>query len=128
MQQHFVTFLSPGTFVHEETTKPIDRWDSALAAKMAKDIKERHGATPFGFYFTTRRRKATDLDSKVTDRSKMFFLGGQILTLAEVKRRMPDKHILIANMEDNKIERVIINSNSWQIVQPFNPGDQVVTA
>lgn len=26
MKQHFVVFLSPGTFVSEETHKPVDEW------------------------------------------------------------------------------------------------------
>lgn len=27
MEQHCVTFISPGNCVHEESTKPIDSWD-----------------------------------------------------------------------------------------------------
>lgn len=30
MEAHFVTFFSPGTFVAEDTTKPIDSWNLPL--------------------------------------------------------------------------------------------------
>ena len=42
MKAHFVTFSSPGTFVHEETTKPIGSWDTEKAIEMAREITERH--------------------------------------------------------------------------------------
>jgi len=84
MKKPFVTFLSPGTFVHEETTREIESWNTDKAIEMARGIQERHGATPFGFYFTTRTRGENDLDSKVSDRSKMFYLGGKVETLEEV--------------------------------------------
>src|SRR5688572_12971577 len=120
MRQDFVTFLSPGTFVHEETTKPIDSWDVGKATAMARDIKERHSATPFAFQFSTRERGPEDLDSKVTKTSGRYYLGGKIETLAEIEARNdPDEQILISNMRGNDWHRVIVNTNSWKIVQPF---------
>jgi len=126
MKQNFVTFLSPGTFVHEETTKPIEKWDSKKAVQMSKKVKERHGATPFAFFFTTRSRNPNELDSKEVRRSGRFFLGGKVLTLAEVEKQMPKEQILISNMRCNKIERVVVNDNSWLSVQPLEKDDVVM--
>lgn len=126
MQRHFVIFESPGTFVHETTEKPIDTWNVAAAVKMADDITERHNSRPFAFYFVTRSRDEDDLDSKQTAHSARYFLGGQVFTLAEVKRLMPEKTTLISNMECNDYERIVINSNSWTIHQPLGPKDTVL--
>lgn len=120
MRKHFVTFLSPGTFVSEQTTLPITSWDTAIACEMAHSVTERHGATPYGFQFTTRERDDDDLDSKVTQRSGIYFLGGRIETFAEVEARNdPKEEILRFNMRSNKYARIIINENSWRVCQPF---------
>lgn len=124
MEKHFVTFYSPGTFVPEETTKPIESWDVPTAIRMSKGITERHSAVPFGFRFTTRGRTEEDLDSKVVARSPMYYLGGKIETLADVEARNdPSETILRQNMEFNKIERVIVNTNSWKHTAEFHEGD-----
>ena len=127
MRRHFVTFLSPGTFVHEETTKPIEAWDTSKAIIMSKVITERYGAKPFAFVFTTRERTDKELDSRVTKRSGRYFLGGKILTLAGVKREMPTETILISNMECNGIKKVVVNDNSWRSVQPLESDDVVLS-
>lgn len=127
MKKHFVTFCSPGSFVSEETTKEIESWDIDQAKNMAANIKERHGAAPYGFYFTTRKRSREDLDSKQADRSSMYYLGGDILTLEDViKRKDPSDNILISNMRCNNLDRIIINTNSWKHTAPFNDGDVVL--
>lgn len=127
MKQHFVTFLSPGTFVHEDTTKPIDSWVAAKAMEMAHDIQERYAATPFAFYFTTRSREENELDSKQTAKSHRYFLGGKVETLTEVKARATDSdRILISNMECNRWDRIITNTNSWKVTQPLEPEDVVL--
>lgn len=54
MEKHFVIFYSPGTFVHETTEKEIAAWNTQAAMDMARGIKERYGATPYGFQFITR--------------------------------------------------------------------------
>ena len=48
MEKHFVTFYSPGTFAAETSRKPIESWDVDKAVAMSKEIKERHGALPYG--------------------------------------------------------------------------------
>jgi len=127
MKKHVVTFCSPGTFVSEMTSKPIKTWDVSLAVQMVDTIKERYGATPYGFYFTTRSRGPTDLDSKEIKRSAMYYLGGKVLTLKQIKKRndASDK-ILISNMECNNWDRVIVNTNSWKCTLPLNKEDIVL--
>lgn len=127
MTKHFVVFLSPGTFVSEQTQKDIDSWDVNKALHLARGIKERYGATPYGFYFVTRERSDSELDSKITKRSNMYYLGGKIETLEEVKsRKDPNDRILISNMECNGWDRIITKTNSWKITQPLNKEDIVL--
>lgn len=127
MQKHFVTFLSPSTFVAEETTRPIDTWDPNVAMEMAGEIVERYNATPYAFYFTTRERGDADLDSKVAKKSGAFFLGGDIETLADVEARNdPTENILRQNMRCNDIARIVVNRNSWKSVHPLREGDVVL--
>lgn len=127
MTKHFVTFYSPGTLVAETTEKPIESWDVETARRMAKDIKERYGAVPYGFQFSTRERDWDELDSHETVRSPMYYLGGKIETLAEVKARATDKdRILVSNMECNHYDRVITTTKGWHWTQPLRPEDVVL--
>lgn len=87
VEKHFVTFYSPGTFVAETTVKEIDSWDAAEAVKLADEITERHGATPYGFRFSTRTRNENDFDSKETSRTNLYYLGGRIETVQDVESR-----------------------------------------
>lgn len=127
VKKHFVTFFSPGTFVAEQSTQEIESWDVKEACARAKKITERHGATPYGFQFSTRSRGPNDLDSKISATSPMYYLGGKIETLAEVKARATDKdRILVGNMERNNIKRILTNSNSWKWTQPLGDDDIVL--
>jgi hypothetical protein len=131
VEKHFVTFLSPGTFVSEETTRPIETWDVEKAVEMSHGILERHGAKPYGFYFSTRSRGPDDLDSKQTAKSNFYYLGGRIETKEEVfARNDPKESVLRLNMETMDIDRVIVNDNSWRftglprdsdVVLPYEP-------
>lgn len=127
MQKHFVTFYSPGTFVAEDTTRPIDSWDVDAAIEMARGITERHGAVPYGFRFTTRSRSDGELDSKVTAKSNLYYLGGRVETLAEVEARDdPKETILRSNMRANGYDRIVVNDNSWRWTQPLGADDVVL--
>lgn len=127
MKKHFVTFYSPGTFVAETTEKEISTWDVEQAKEMAQAISERYDAKPYGFRFTTRGRNENELDSKVIKTSPMYFLGGKIETLDEIKaRNQKDEQILIANMESNHWEKVLINTNSYKWTQPLGKEDIVL--
>lgn len=127
LKKCFVIFFSPGTFCAEQSEKPIDDWDINIAVKMARKIKERYNATPYGFCFTTRERKDDELDSKEVKRSAMYYLGGEVLTLEQIKARNdPTDKILISNMECNGWKKVVDNRNSWRWTQPLRDGDVVV--
>ena len=126
IEQHFVTFVSPGSFVPETSTKPVQSWDVDHATEMAKSILERHGATPYSFHFTTRTNDG-ELDSKETARSCNYFLGGVVLTLQDIKdRNDPKDEILISNMQNNGYERVVQNDNSWRATLPLRDDDVVL--
>lgn len=127
IKAHFVTFHSPGTMCSEESTQPIESWDIHKAMEMARGIKERHGATPYGFVFTTRSRGEYELDSKETDRSVFYYLGGTVRTLEEVKTaNRPDEKILLWNMENNGYKRVLENGNSYKWTTPLKDTDVVL--
>lgn len=127
IEAHFVTFLSPGTFLAEQTTKPIPSWDVNEAMSMARAIKERYNATPYGFRFTTRARGVEDLDSHETAKSPLYYLGGKVETLEQVKARAtPKDRILISNMECNQWNKIITNDNSWSWSQPLSDDDVVL--
>lgn len=127
MERHFVKFLSAGTFFHEDTEKPIHSWDVQQAVKMSRDITERYGAKPFAFVFTTRARSDDELDSKVVKRSGRYYLGGKIETIEEIRNRNdPQEQILLANMEGNRCNRVIVTENPWKVTQPLEADDVVL--
>ena len=127
MKKHFVTFYSPGSFVSESTSKEIDSWDVEQAKEMARSIRERHGATPYGFRFSTHERGDDELDSKAVARSVMYFLGGRIRHLDFIiLENRPDEQILISNMKINGWDRVVENTNSWKITQPLEKDDVVL--
>jgi hypothetical protein len=124
-EKHFVTFLSPGTFVSETTTHEVDSWNVAAAVAMSKDIKERHGATPYGFYFETKT--SDGWEPKTVRTSGTYYLGGMILTLEDIPDT-PENRILRSNMKYNHIDMVIENTNSWKITLPFYPDKDVLLA
>ena len=127
MQKHFVTFYSPGTFVAETSVREIPSWDVNMAVAMSHSIKERYGATPYAFQFSTRARGENDLDSKVVRRSGFYFLGGKVETVEEVRTRNdPKEKILLSNMEGNGYKRIVINTNSWKWTQPLEENDVVL--
>jgi hypothetical protein len=117
MEKHFVNFYSPGTFVSECTSKEIDGWDVDLAMSMARSIKERHGAVPFGFKFETQ--VSDGWEPKTIHESGMYYLGGRLLTIGDIPDTK-ENETLRWNMKCNHIETVIENTNSWKTTMPFD--------
>jgi hypothetical protein len=127
MNKHFVTFFSPGTFVAETTEKPVDSWDVGVAKKMAEKITERYGATPYAFQFTTRSRKADELDSKVSKKSPLYYINCKVETLKEIEKRAdPKESILVANMKCNGWKKVVVTTKGWRWTQPLEKTDVVL--
>lgn len=129
--KHYVTFYSPGTFFSESTSKDIAEWDTDKAVKMARKIVERYGAKPYGFRFYTTKLKANKDGSKTwqeSKKSKMYYIGGKILTIDDIEKRNKDgkDDILLANMRGNDWPTVIQNDNSWRTTQPFDPKNDVL--
>jgi hypothetical protein len=127
MNQKFVRFYSPGTLCSEETIRPINSWNVNEAIKMSKEITERHNAKPYGFMFFTKTREDHELDSKETDHSCMYYLGGEVQTLEEIESRNdPKDRILISNMKGNGYLKVIVNTNSYHITLPLKEEDIIL--
>lgn len=118
MKKYFITFYSPGTFVSESTSKEVefDNWNIDYAAELAHNIKERHGATPYGFRFETK--ESDGWEPKTTFNSGMHYLGGKLLTVDDIPDTK-ENEILKWNMKHNHIEYVIENTNSWKVTMPF---------
>ena len=125
MKAHFVTFLSPGTFTAESTTKEIPSWDEDLALEMSGSIQERHGSTPYGFFFTTRQRGEKDLDSRETSRSGVYYLNAQLIS-AEEAERIGEK-VLASNIRANGLGHAVCAGTSYKFYQPFLEGDVILT-
>ena len=122
MIKHKVIFMSPGTFASETTTVDIDSWDVEKAKEMARTVKERHGATPFGFMFETWTHDKIRIDVSPT-----YYLGGRVRTYEMVLlMNLPEEEILRNNMRYNDIKRVITNTNSYKSVLPLKDDDIVL--
>lgn len=127
MKKHFVTFYSPGTFVSETDEYPIDSWDVDKAVELSKKINQRYGAKPYGFRFSTRSRGSQDLDSKESKSSGVYYLGGEVFTIEDIrKRNKKDEKILLSNMECNKIDKIIVNTNSYRFTGELKKNDVVL--
>jgi hypothetical protein len=137
-ERHYVKFTSPGTFFAEETTEPIDEWSTQLAVVAAEKVVERYGAKPFGFSFETRLEAEPVPDGrggtmavvpKVVNRSCFHFLGGRVETIDEVEARNdPKESALRSNMRGSHLWLVLVNTNSYRTVRPFEEDDCVVDA
>lgn len=127
MQQHYIEFYSPGTFVCETNLVACSAWDIEDAKRIASSIMQRHGARPFGFRFITRERSEEELDAKRVAQSPLYYLGGQILTLEDIEARGdPRDHLLLANMRNMGIHKIVENRNSYLFTGALAEGDVVL--
>lgn len=136
MRKHQVTFYSPGTLFSESSTRPIEKWDTAKAVEMSKEVSERYGAKPYGFIFETvlTAKDISDgeggtlrVEAKVVKRSGIHFLGGNLETYDDVvKRNKDEESILRSNMEGNGMWVICVNTNSYRSTLPFNTEDKII--
>jgi hypothetical protein len=138
MKKYFVTFYSPGSFVSESSTKELDiNWENKnhkqkaidKAVSMSKSITERYGAIPYGFRFSTRSRKANELDSKVTKSSNMYYLPHcKVETKEEIiQRNLPEEETLRWNMDINEYDRIVTTTKGWKATYPLEKNDVVLS-
>ena len=128
LQAHFVRFYSPGTFMAEITEKPIDNWNVQKAIAMSEGINERYGATPYGFMFLTKGREDHELDSRIINKSGMYYLHGKIKTVEELRAENNSQNrILISNMECNNWKRVVQNTRGYLWTMPLDENDIVLS-
>ncbi len=138
MRTHRVIFQSPGALCSEPDTFPIYAWDTAAAVEMAGRVVQRHGAKPYGFFFTTSLEVPDVPDgeggmlrvmAKNVDSSGVHFLGGDVLRLDDIAARNdPADAILYSNMRGNGWPIVIENRYSYKVTQVFGERDVVVDA
>ncbi len=124
IEKYFVTFYSPGTFVAETDIQEIDSWNVEEAKRRAKKIKQRHGAIPYAFSFSTRTRGPDDLDSHVAYTSPYYFINCTVHTLKEIENHNdPNDKILLSNMRNNGYDRVATTIKGWKWTQPVREQD-----
>lgn len=122
---------------HDASAKPIYSWDPKVAAKMARSIVERYGATPYGFRFETRivadpipdgQGGTLHVESKVVATSGMFYLDGTVETFDEIESRAdPREEILRSNMRINGWPLVCKITRSYRTTRTFEEADVVVS-
>ena len=131
---HYVVFYSPGTFFSETSSVPIKSWDIKEALKFSKKIKERYGATPYGFIFESRKelkfdKKDTneewDIEGKIIKSSGTYFITGKVLTLEDIPD-IEENRTLLSNMRYNKYNAVVQNTNSYKSTLPFKKTDVII--
>jgi hypothetical protein len=120
MTRHYVTYYMPGTLMPETTSREVDSWDSSMAREKALRTGWRR---PFCFEFTTRERQDDEFDSRETARSKRFYLGGEVIALADIPAT-PEYSILRLNISAIPGQRAIkCITENWQ---PFFEGDTLL--
>ena len=111
MIKHYVEFTMLGGFFYEYSTESIDHRDSSKV-KVPKNA--------FAFRFFDREEVESNGEILKGDRknySSLYYVGGEIMTLAQVKKQLPQEEILINNMEINNWDKVI--KHRFGGFQPF---------
>jgi hypothetical protein len=135
-KKSFVVFVSPGTFVDEESERPVTAWDPREALALSEQIRERYGARPYGFYFVERLVAAPVPDGqggtmevrpKTLRTSGTYYIDGRLRTYDEVVAEDRGS-ILATNMRCNDWPIVVETTRSFRHTGVFKPEDFVVAA
>lgn len=113
--------------VAETTRQEVASWNVDKALKMSEEIKERHGARPYGFRFTTMKRGLRDFEPKEIARSGMYYVNCKVQTLEEIeKTHNPAESTLLQNMKTNGWDKIVIAKSGWAWSQPLRDTDIVL--
>lgn len=120
-----VVYEHPGSFFAEESGRVVDHRDPQRAADSAPE-------TAFAFTFHEIVTSTVVVDGEeVVTRSKplnvsgRYYLGGELLTYAQVEALDGDHRILLSNMRGNGWDPII--RCRFGNFQPFRDGDKIVT-
>jgi hypothetical protein len=129
-----VSFFSPGTFFSETSHKDFQELDLKKICAVAKTMKERHNASPYGFVWEYRELP-TDLPQiegyklevtpKVIEKSTgIIYITGEIIYSKDLISERD--RILKFNLERNYDGVGVINKNSYIFHAGFNEGDMII--
>lgn len=119
VRKTYIEFYSPGAFLSESSTREVKTRDLSKI-KMPKNA--------FGFRFfdilsasVKEGSQRVLVTSERINVSPMHYYGGKLYTVAELKRKYPNQHTLISNIESNGYKKAIqCRTGNWQ---PFNTTD-----
>lgn len=118
MIRHYVEFFYPGVICTDTSEREVlDRYPSSL------NVPE----NAFGFRFFDREVVETLSGEELKGEKKNFssnYYYGERYSLAEIKNYMPDKKVLIANMEGNNFPAVV--KTRFGQFMPLRHGDIVL--
>ncbi|MEK6915515.1 MAG: hypothetical protein AABW89_03165 [Nanoarchaeota archaeon] len=116
--KHYVEFLYPGSFFNESSTQEVEARDPSVVQTPRE---------AFGYAFFDRQEYVAQdgevLVGRPRNRSGMHYFG-KLMSLAEVKREVPNSDILQSNMKSNGLKRVVKTRRGN--FQPFNKNDVLV--
>lgn len=119
IRKHFVRFRYLGSFFSKESSNEV-------ADRDPLKVGVPEGAFAFTFYdlvvgVAIENGKAIPVSSAALDESNHYYYGGKIYTVTELKKELPNKRILVSNIECNGYRRAIkCRTGNWQ---PFGDGD-----
>lgn len=119
----YVEFFFPGSLFAESTTKKVKTRD-------VSKIKVPKNAFRFRFFDKHIYSETIDeielKNEKVTNESPVYYYGGKVYTIAELKREFPNEKTLIGNIESYKCKKAICcRTGNWQ---PFGETDILIEA
>lgn len=116
--KHYVEFLYPGSFFNESSAREVETRDPS-AVQTPREA--------FGYKFFDRQEYVAQdgevLVGEPRNRSGTHYFG-RLMSLADVKREVPDSDILQSNMKSNGWKKVVRTRHGN--FQPFEKGDLVV--
>lgn len=128
-----VTYYSPGTLFSEQDNYDFDDFDLKKFINKAKNIKQRYGASPYGFSYQKLKTPLNppklegfkvNVEPKTLEKSGMFYITGDIIFSKDLVGN--DERILRGNLENNYDGIGIVNRNSYKFHAGFNEKDCII--